>query len=38
MQAENSWDPRVHDADAEAGFGKRLQLLFWRLLPMTPVL
>lgn len=38
MQAENSWDPRIDDADAEASLGKRLQLLFWKLLPITPVL
>jgi putative cardiolipin synthase len=38
MAAENSWDPKSYDSDAEASFGKRVKMFLWRLLPLTPVL
>ena len=38
MSAENSWRAGQDDPDSAAGLMKRIQLWFWKLLPMDPIL
>lgn len=38
MLPENSWDTAVGNGDAEAPWGRRLRLWFWRRLPIEAVL
>ena len=38
MKAENSWEVRKYNANAEVSIGRRLKLLLYRMLPMQSVL
>jgi len=38
MRAQNSWAPLTDNPDDQATLGKRIQLWFWELLPLEPVL
>jgi putative cardiolipin synthase len=38
MLPENSWDAAKDQPDAQAGFGRRVSLWFWKLLPIDPLL
>jgi cardiolipin synthase C len=38
MRPENAWDAARDDPDAAAGFVKRLQVRFWQVLPLRPLL
>jgi putative cardiolipin synthase len=38
MRPYNSWDPETDNPDEQAAFGKRMQLWFWKLLPLEPLL
>jgi len=35
---ENSWNAATDDPDRNASWGKRLKVLFWKLLPLNPLL
>ena len=38
MRPQNSWAPLTDNPDEQAALGKRIQLWFWELLPLEPVL
>ena len=38
MRTQNSWAPLTDNPDDQATLGKRIQLWFWELLPLEPVL
>jgi len=38
MRPQNSWAPLTDNPDDHASLGKRMQLWFWELLPLEPVL
>ena len=38
MRPQNSWNPATANPDDEVSYGKRLQLWFWELLPLEPIL
>jgi len=38
MRPQNSWDSLTDNPDEQATLGKRIQLWFWELLPLEPIL
>ena len=38
MHSRNSWNPLTDNPDAQAAITKRIQLWFWELLPLEPIL
>jgi hypothetical protein len=38
MRPQNSWSPLTDTPDDYASLDKRIQLWFWELLPLEPVL
>ncbi|MCW8890232.1 MAG: phospholipase D family protein [Sedimenticola sp.] len=38
MKPENSWQSDLQDPDSEASLMKRIQLWFWKLFPLDPIL
>ena len=38
MRPQNSWDSLTDNPDDHASLGKRVQLWFWELLPLEPLL
>ena len=38
MRPQNSWVSLTDNPDGQASLGKRIQLWFWELLPLEPLL
>jgi putative cardiolipin synthase len=38
MRSQNSWNPLTDNPDDQATLTKRIQLWFWELLPLEPIL
>ena len=38
MQPENSWNSLSENPNQYASLSKRLQMHFWKILPLTPIL
>jgi putative cardiolipin synthase len=38
MRSQNSWNPLMDNPDDQAALAKRIQLWFWELLPLEPIL
>ena len=38
MRPQNSWDSLTDKPDDQASLGKCIQLWFWELMPMEPIL
>jgi hypothetical protein len=38
MRPQNSWDSLKDNPDDQASLGKRIQLWFWELMPLEPIL
>ena len=38
MRSQNSWDPLTDNPDDQAALARRIQLWFWELLPLEPIL